>query len=261
MRASAKRIINRIVSRAGYSIIANWRLEHLEQANYLRRLFPSLQIDCVVDVGANIGQYRSFLRNEVGFNGHIVSFEPVPQNVEALKKKADTEQDAQWIIRAMALGSSQGVTTFNVMKHTALSSFLNPDHTYFDFAMNRIDHQIQVEVSTLDVELPALRTLHGWKSVYLKLDTQGYDMEVMKGATNVASTLSALQTEVCIRPIYQGMPDFAESITAVQNMGFEVSGMFPTNYEAFPLLLEVDCHFVARSVRDQADRSKSPQIS
>jgi hypothetical protein len=75
----------------GYTVLPNWRVEHHAQTVYLQNLFRLLAIDCVLDVGANQGQYRDFLRNDVGFEGAIVSFEPIPQHVETLRRRAASD--------------------------------------------------------------------------------------------------------------------------------------------------------------------------
>ena len=58
----------------GYTVIPNWRLDTFASAAFLRRLLAHLEIDCVIDVGANAGQYHDFLRSEVGFEGLVASY-------------------------------------------------------------------------------------------------------------------------------------------------------------------------------------------
>ena len=150
-------MINRIkyfiattIERMGYTIVPNWRLKTHPQELYLRRLFRELGIDCVFDVGANIGQYHDFIRNNVGFEGMIVSFEPIPSNVEILREKA--KNDKKWVIEGYALGASSGNAIFNVMSTTEFSSFLEPDNSVirrFSHG-NSVKERITVEVKTLD---------------------------------------------------------------------------------------------------------------
>src|SRR5262245_25394220 len=126
MRAIKQTILN-AVKGMGYTVIANWRVERYPEAVFLKKLFRMLEIDCVFDVGANLGQYHDFLRAQVDYEGIIVSFEPIPRYVEFLRNRAKT--DSKWIIEGYALGSTAGMAPFNVMASTSFSSFLEPDHT------------------------------------------------------------------------------------------------------------------------------------
>ena len=66
-RPTLKRLVERGASRLGYEVIPSWRLKAFEHARHLRRLFGQLDIDTVLDVGANDGGYRELLRDFVGF--------------------------------------------------------------------------------------------------------------------------------------------------------------------------------------------------
>ena len=87
LRPTLKRLVERGASRLGYEVIPSWRLKSFEHARHLRRLFDQLQIDTVLDVGANEGGYCELLRDFVGFKGHVVSFEPVPAVYRRARKR------------------------------------------------------------------------------------------------------------------------------------------------------------------------------
>ncbi len=243
-----KYLIATTIERMGYTIVPNWRLKTYPQEQYLRRLFRELEIDCVFDVGANIGQYHDFIRNDVGFEGMIVSFEPIPSNVEILREKA--KSDNKWIIEGYALGASSGNAFFNVMSTTEFSSFLEPDNSVIRrFSQgNSVKERITVEVKTLDQAVAELEGRIEFAMPYLKLDTQGFDLEVVRGAHSSIRKFKALQTEASIKPIYAGMPNYLSSVEEFRAIGFELSGMFPVNDVTFPLLIEVDCHMISKDV-------------
>jgi FkbM family methyltransferase len=246
MRQRLKHAIAKAVSALGYTVIPQWRAHRYAQAAFLQKMFRLLDIECVLDVGANVGQYRDFLRTEVGFEGQIVSFEPIPRHVELLRQRAKT--DARWLIEGCALGRTSGQAFFNVMASTALSSFLQPDHAQVMQFKDEIEIQerVPVEVRTLDEVLASLERRLGARRLFLKLDTQGFDLEVVQGARQSMTRIRALQTEASIKPIYSGMPDYVASIQTLQSLGFEVSGFFPVDAYQFPVLIEVDCVMVSR---------------
>jgi FkbM family methyltransferase len=250
MSSSIRQRLFDLAQKFGYTIVPNWRLGRHPQTVYLQKLFNHLAVDCVLDVGANQGQYRDFLREEVGFNGTIVSFEPIPQHVEAMRRRGGS--DPRWLIEGCALGATSGTATFNVMASTTFSSFLSPTHTAtkrFE-ASNEVRERIEVPVKTLDEVLPGIVQKTGVKSVYLKLDTQGFDLEVIKGAPQSLKNVRALQTEASVKPIYVGMPDFSVISSTLSAQGFEPSGIYPNNEGHFPLLIEFDFHMISTQFKD-----------
>ena len=81
MLATLKRNIRRVARRAGYEVVPSSDLEDHAFVRHLSKLFDKLDIHCVLDVGANRGQYYRFLRDRVGYGGLVISFEPVAQMV------------------------------------------------------------------------------------------------------------------------------------------------------------------------------------
>ncbi|MGI6415804.1 MAG: FkbM family methyltransferase [Thermoguttaceae bacterium] len=228
----------------GYTIIPNWQLANFSQAEYLVQLFGLLEVDCVLDVGANSGQYHDFLRHHVGYAGTVVSFEPVPTLGQHLQERAQGRRN--WLIEPYALGTQRGRALLNVMVSDRFSSFLAPSHTGTDMFLNsnRVEQQVEVEVHTLDEVFPQLQEHIGFQRPYLKLDTQGFDLAVLEGAASSLPEIVALQTEASVTPIYEGAPDFATVIRHLENQGFLLSGIFANNPDHFPRMIEFDCHMI-----------------
>lgn len=244
MKRQLVRGLEAFLRRFGIAVIPEWRLGHVGQETYLRSLFARLSVDCVIDVGANVGQYRDFLRERVGYRGWIVSFEPVVEHVEQMRARAG--RDAKWRIVPGALGAAPGVARFNVMRSSVFSSFLAPDHAHTAafVGQNEVSRVVEVEMRTLDDVLPPLLAEMGARAPYLKLDTQGYDIEVARGASRSLASVVALQTEASVTPIYAGMPGYRDSIDYFAARGFRLGGIFAVHPDAVLELLEFDCHMV-----------------
>src|SRR5260370_20685291 len=113
------------VSRSfGYDIVPLREMKERDFALHLRELLTRLDIDCVLDVGAIVGQSHDFLRDNVQYDGPIVSFEPVSRHVELLRERARADSD--WHIEGYALGAKDGSLPINVMVSDQFSSFLEP---------------------------------------------------------------------------------------------------------------------------------------
>lgn len=225
-------------------LIPEWRLGRYGQTAYVARLIKEMGIDSVLDVGANTGQYRDYLRMQVGFRGRIVSFEPHPVCVAALQRRLAT--DALWSLESYALGSTAGSLEFNLTDDSQFSSFLTPVAAARGAALagNRIVGQTRAQVRTLDEVFPALTQQAGLQRPLLKLDTQGFDLEVLAGAVRSCVEIPVIQSEVSNVPIYDGIPSIEETLAAFRSAGFELAAMFPTNPEQFPAFVDFDAYFL-----------------
>jgi FkbM family methyltransferase len=208
----------------------------------LDQLFSSLGIDLVLDVGAHTGEYAAFLRRN-GYTGRIISFEPVAANYAALQRTA--LRDDLWDTLNVALGSEEGESEINVTSSTVFSSFHQPnDYALGEFG-NRavVDHVERVVVRRLDNVLREL--VEPGQHTFLKMDTQGWDLEVLRGASGVLGDIKAIQSEVSVVPIYGRMPSLQTSLDHFRQQGFSLAGLFPVTYDSSNRVVEFDCLCIA----------------
>lgn len=250
MPAPLRRLLQSSARALGFELQPLWRMRQLALSGHLREMFELLRIDTVLDVGANTGQYRDFLRLEVGFKGTIVSFEPVSRNVQVLRERA--AGDPRWRVLDCALGDRDGQLSINVMKSDDFSSFLAPaDGVEGEYKEKcSVDHTETVATRRLDGLLDEALAGHEQARIYLKMDTQGFDLKVVEGASGVLHRVRALQTEVAVQRLYQGMPDFVEAIQTLSAEGFEVTGLFPVSRDARLRVVEFDCIMVNGKLSD-----------
>lgn len=227
----------------GLTIQPTWRLRVLPQILYLRRIISDWGISGIIDVGANAGQYRCFLRNEVGYKGPILSVEPIPELASSLKKASQV--DSHWRIEPIALGASAGEAKLNIAESSEFSSIMiaKEEANRFFSGQSAARRTIEVPVDTL-ASLTQRHAEFLGSAVYLKLDTQGFDLEVLKGLPQEDETIVAAQTEASIEPIYAGAPSLSDTIAAFKEREFSISEFFPNNDGFYPHLVEFDCHFV-----------------
>lgn len=253
MKSLVRRTVSRLAERRGYSILPTGRLEHLETSTFLGDVFRALDIRAVVDVGANLGTYRDFLREQLRFRGDIVSIEPIPSLAQSMMTRAAT--DRRWRIVECALGALQGKATLNVMASATFSSFHQPDHSKLSMfeQKNRVVERIEVDVRTLDEFVRELMPVAAPGRVFVKLDTQGFDLAVLEGAKGTIRDIAAIQTEMSVIPIYEGAPDYVTTIRALESAGFQLAGLMRNNRAGYPLqLIEFDCVVVNRAAAESA---------
>lgn len=212
--------------------------EHLG-AEHVASLLTHYRVNCVLDVGANIGQYATRLRR-YGYTGRIASFEPVPATAEKLREAA--ADDPEWHVYPYALGREDRTDTINVV-YGSMSSLLDPS----DFGTSRYkrfrrSREERITVRRLDGLLEEVFTGLDDPRPYLKLDTQGFDLEAYAGCGDHIGRFVGMQSEVALLQIYEGMPRMGEAIATYEADGFEITGMYPvTREESTGRVLEFDC--------------------
>ena len=237
LATEAKRAARRLLRSIGFDLI-RFGPQGTTLPMRLATLLPRLGIDTVVDVGAHWGEFGLLLRDS-GFHGRIISFEPASANVERLMRV--TSGDPDWLVRPEALGRADQTLEMNVTRQTLFNSFRRPLETALEqFPGATVQGHEAVIIRRLDAVLD--ECLPGTSSrVYLKLDTQGWDLEVLAGATGCLGRIQGIQTEVSMRPIYEGAPGYAESITTLEGLGYTLTGLFPVAGDSFLRVVEMDC--------------------
>ncbi len=190
----------------------------------LVRMLKANGIDVVLDVGANEGGYASALR-EAGYCNKILSFEPL--SPAYAKLEVASARDESWIAAPrMALGDHDGKVTINVAGNSASSSILPmtarhkaaaPESAYVGSEA--------IEVRRLDgVCHPFLDTA---TAPFLKIDTQGYENQVLAGASTLLPRLRGVQLELSLHQLYEGQKLWHEMIAILEGSGFELWALVP----------------------------------
>ena len=206
---------------------------------YVAWLLDRMAVTCVLDVGANRGQFAQQLR-ETGYTGRIVSFEPVARFAAQLEAAA--EGDPDWRVMRCALGDQEGTAEINV--GGTVSSLLPAS----GYGRARTDNLRRTTTETIRIR--RLESVFGdaveglsHPRVYLKMDTQGFDLATFRGAGSRIREVVALQSELSYVPLYEGMPHHLEQVGAYEAEGFAVSGIFPVTRDV-PTLRVVESDLV-----------------
>jgi FkbM family methyltransferase len=214
---------------------------------HVAAILDMYDINCVLDVGANRGQFGVLLR-DAGYGGHIASFEPVTEAFAELERVAAA--DPLWTAYPWALGRDDGSIRMNVVADT-LSSML-PATTFGARRHPRLraPSQVDVPVRRLDAILDDLLAPIADPRPYLKLDTQGYDLEVFAGLGERVTDFVGMQSEVALVRIYEGMPRMPEALATYEEAGFEVTALHPVSRDMRTgRVLEFDCVMVRAEAR------------
>ena len=220
-----------------------------EQAMWV---FDQLGINCVLDVGANVGQYAQRLR-AAGYTGRIVSFEPLGEFADKLRAAA--VDDPGWTVCQYALGDTDSVAEINATPGRTLSSLL-PASEFGKEWSNSLRAPVQETVSVRRLASVLDEVVAGLDDprIYLKLDTQGFDLQAVRGAGERLGEIIGLQSEVSCLPIYEQMPQMEEHLAEYRSAGFDIAGMYPVGrHRPTGRVIEFDVVMVrADAFRDRA---------
>jgi FkbM family methyltransferase len=208
-------------------------------AHHVTALLDKYEVNCVFDVGANAGQYGRRLRR-LGYKGRIVSFEPTSEAFAKLQKKA--ENDPDWWVYNFGLGREDATLDIHV-DWNSMNSLLPPTDygrgRYKRFAKSNTE---QIEIRRLEEVMEEALDGLADPRPYLKMDTQGYDLEVFAGAGKRIDEFVGMQSEVALLQLYEGSPRMHEAVEVYEGSGFEITGMYPVTREpATGRVVEFDC--------------------
>ena len=87
-----------------------------------KQILDSYEIDTVLDIGANLGQFAQLIRVDIGYANRIISFEPLSSAFELLKSNA--ERNSNWDVFIIALGNIEEKCRLNIAGNSFSSSLL-----------------------------------------------------------------------------------------------------------------------------------------
>ena len=218
--------LQRLARRFGYDLTP--RRKAKGQVAQLVAVLEHFRISCVLDVGANVGQYGALLR-EWGYRRRIVSFEPQAEARRALERRAAAAPDWQ-VAPRMALGAREGEVELEVSAESDMSSIL---------PQGALLRRLSPSSAVVRKETAPLRRLDAVAGsyltpddrVFLKIDTQGYEAEVLAGAAGLLERLAGIQLEMALVPLYQGERPFRATLDELAALGFEPWLFLPGYFE------------------------------
>ena len=222
--ASIRRRTRQLVRRLGYDII---RFDSQEPGHDpfldMTRLLSRVARPMVLDVGANVGQSIAQFR-EAFPRAVIHSFEPSPTTYAELKRRNQDVADVN--LWNSGVGATTGSLSFLVNSDPYMSSFLAPGPT----AWGQVVQTPVVPVITLDdfTAREAIERVH-----VLKSDTQGYDLEVLKGCKKLFAEkrVDLVYYEAIVSNMYDSLPPFYDVFRFLAEGGFSLVSLYDQHYQ------------------------------
>jgi FkbM family methyltransferase len=193
-------------------------------------------VDVVLDVGPNLGWFGQRLR-ERGYRGKIVSFEPIEAVFRELKSLA--ERDSNWQAHRLVFGAVASRTLINVSRKSDYSSIRDQSEAARRFGpVAAVMCQEEVTVARLEDLFDPFREC----TVFLKIDTQGYERPVLEGAREALRHIVGVQLELPLVHLYRDTWSLADALIYMREMGFVLAQLTPVHWvsEDPVSVLEID---------------------
>lgn len=233
-RERAKLAVRRTLQRADLEI---------GRGSYATRLVNTLRsrdIGTVLDVGANVGQYATLTRS-AGFEGRIISCEPLSGAFAELSGRA--QRDSRWVPLNVAVGAEPGTTEIHVSANSFSSSIRDMTASHLDAAPG--SEYIAVETVPVTTVDQIVRDHHvDPERTLLKIDTQGFEHEVLRGAGDLVGRFAAIQLELSFVELYTGQRLYGDLMADMERAGYRVQQIDPGFSDPSGRLLQVDGLFV-----------------
>ena len=187
------------------------QFDHYQEAQRNRALSYVQNWELALDIGANIGLWSKDLSN---FFDKLICFEPNPGCVDCLKKNINLKKSE---IKNCALGSlSEKKNLFIHASNSGASSFVNNTKVGYDDQSRAIYGEFPKETKKIYVEIKKLDDFNIEKIDFIKIDVQGYELEVLKGAKN---TLRKNNPVLCIE---EDSPKDSKTIPFLENLNYKI---------------------------------------
>jgi len=174
-------------------------------------------VDVVFDIGANVGQFSTELRS-VGFDGRIVSFEPLPDAYETLIQAASS--DRLWDVHSrVAIGDFDGEIEINIAGNSVSSSVL-PMLEAHSSAAEGSAYVGKARTPIIRLDSIARQYIKASEKYFIKVDTQGFEWQVLDGARETLANAQGVLLELSLVPLYEGQKLWMEMIGRLKADGF-----------------------------------------
>lgn len=179
----------------------------------------STKATVLFDIGANIGQFARQVRSN-GYRGLIVSFEPL--NDAWFELNEVSRKDPMWVVHERcAVGYRSSLGVLNVSRNSVSSSLMRMLDAHVKAAPESCYiREEQVSVFSLDEVGSAY--LSDDSVVFIKIDAQGYEGEILQGAEGLLRRASGLICELSLLDLYAGQWSLTQIISYLNDFGFDL---------------------------------------
>lgn len=176
-----------------------------------------VEADTVFDIGANTGQFANYIRN-ASYMGKIISFEPL--NSARISLAESVKRDRCWMLHERcAIGDYDGDVEINVAGNSVSSSVLSMHTSHAEAALGSA-YVSSEKVPIKRLDRIASQYLNHNSKLFIKIDTQGFEWQVLDGAAETLGRAQGLICELSLIPLYKGQKLWRDVVDRLDQEGF-----------------------------------------
>ena len=220
-KMSKLEILNSLLHRFGFEL---GRYNKGVNSILRRRAFlEKYNVDLIIDVGANTGIFGNETRWS-GYKVNIVSFEPLSDAFEKLLQ--NTAGDTRWKSYNFALGAENSKGTINISSNSHSSSILDISDIHLNAESSApYSGKQEIEIKTLDSIFDQIGA--NANEIYMKIDTQGFEMNVLNGASGSLRMINTIQLEMSLHPLYSNQALYNDIMNFLHSRGYKLIDIEP----------------------------------
>jgi FkbM family methyltransferase len=197
-----------------------WDLQRFSPTNnasaQLLAVLNYTKSNVLFDIGANVGQFARESRS-AGYDGKIVSFEPLSSAHDKLSKAAHNDK-SWWVHSRAAVGDYDGEIDINIAGNSVSSSVLPMLEAHlsasFESAYIGVERTPMVRLDSVVAQY-----INGNSRPFIKIDTQGFEWQVLDGAVETLQYTKGVLLELSLVPLYDGQRLWCEMIGRMESFG------------------------------------------
>lgn len=220
-----KKTLKNIFKSIGYDLVRlDGGLGYGSSENELLKFLKETQVDLILDIGANKGQFGKAMYN-FGYDNKILSFEPLSAMHKMLKETS--ESFPNWhVYEQCTIGEKETTTTINISNLVGNSSILPIKSTEYNVQNSHYVEKEEVKQITL-ASLNKDDNVKSAKNIFVKMDVQGYEHFILNTLKETNYNIVGFYIEMSLVKLYDGQEDYLYICNLLKDLGYDLVYVFP----------------------------------
>lgn len=218
--------LNKIIQLLGNSIYRRAAFKGTAAGIEHEAVLKTLNCKTVIDIGANKGQFALAARKCYP-NARIFSFEPLSKPAAIYMKVFSDDSNVK--LFTVAISNESGKTEIHISHREDSSSLLPIGDKQNEMFPGT--YEIGTEIIAMKRLNEVLNADELIEPVLMKIDVQGFEMNVLKGSTELFNKIKYIYSECSYIELYKGQALFPEISEFLQSFGYRLSGEYNTSFD------------------------------